>query len=302
MGDYVIGACLFFVATALLFSLIQRLSPRGDLRPPPLPVQGFSPSARARGDRTFFLRWAALAAVFAIGSFNYAWGIVQETRHPRPAVDETALGRFPQQVGKYHLVREWNEYLTTGGPLIFYWADYAMDQPASPDAASKVAGAVLSAADQAGVPNTEGNDASIVSVGISPVLGAHDTLICHAARGDDWLWHGSLHFGTAAATQTFSGSLFNDGAEQYMEATTVCTGTTCGQYTTDRKHFGFIYSRPDTQTLLSQNPNRTIPVLLRTGTKDTAMAADLARLELTANLRNFLAGADLSVFTKPYRD
>jgi hypothetical protein len=43
-------------------------------------------------------------------------------------------------------------------------------------------------------------------------------------------------------------------------------------------------------------------VLLRTGTKDTAMAADLARLELTANLRNFLAGADLSVFTKPYRD
>ncbi len=302
MGDYVIGACLFFVATALLFSLIQRLSPRGDLRPPPLPMQVSSPADRARGDRTFFLRWAALAAVFAIGSFNYAWGIVQETRHPRPAVDETALGRFPQHVGKYHLVREWNEYLTVGGPLIFYWADYAMDQPASPEAASKVAGAVLSAADQAGVPNTEGNDASIVSVGISPVLGAHDTLICHAARGDDWLWHGNLHFGTTGATQTFSGSLFNDGAEQYMEATTVCMGTTCGQYTTERKHFGFVYSRPDTQTLLSQSPTRTIPVLLRTGTKDTAMAADLARLELTANLRNFLAGADLSVFTKPYRD
>jgi hypothetical protein len=41
---------------------------------------------------------------------------------------------------------------------------------------------------------------------------------------------------------------------------------------------------------------------LRTSTSDTAMASDLARMELTANLRNFLAGADLSVFTKPYRE
>jgi exosortase J len=279
MGDYIIGACLFFLATALLFTLIQKLGPTGDLRPP--------------------RRWAALLIVVALGSASYARAFVQELRHPRPTTDATALGRFPQHVGKYHLVREWNDYMGTGGPLIFYWADYAIDVP---DAAAKAAGAVPSStAGQVGVPNLAGNDAAVVSVGIS-TLGAHDTLLCHAARGEDWLWHGNLAFATAGQPISFSGSFFNDGATQYMEATTVCNGPTCGQFSTDRRHFGLIYSRPDTQTLLGGEPRRTIPVLLRTATTDTAMASDLARAELTANLRNFLAGADLNQFTSPYRE
>jgi exosortase J len=300
MGDYVIGACLFFVATALLFMLIQRLSPNGDLRPPRLAqVVSSAGGKRPGGSRSFELRWAALAVVLLLGSASYARERLDAARHPRPATDPKALGQFPQHVGKYHLVREWNEYLTVGGPLIFYWADYAVDVP---DAASKASGEVLSAADQAGVPNMAGNDDAVVSVGISPVLGAHDTLICHSARGEDWLWHGNLAFGTAASQENFSGSFFNDGAEQYMEATTICSGTSCGQYANERRHFGLIYSRPDTQTFLALSPTRPIPVLLRTSTSDTAMASDLARMELTANLRNFLAGADLSVFTKPYRE
>jgi exosortase J len=243
------------------------------------------------------LRAIALVVVLALGGASYAVGFAREWRHPRPATDETALGLFPQHVGRYHLVREWNEYTVTG-PLIFYWADYAVDRP---DMASKAQGQVLSAADQAGVPNLAGNDAEVVSVGISPVLGAHDTLLCHSARGEDWLWHGNLDFKTAGEATSFSGSFFNDGTSQYMEATTVCSGGVCGQYSTDRKHFGFVYSRPDTHALLAADPARPIPVLLRTATHDTAMAADLARAELTANLRNFLAGADLSAFTKPYR-
>ena len=78
-------------------------------------------------------------------------------------------------------------------------------------------------------------------------------------------------------------------------------GATCGQYSTGSQHFGFVYSRPDTHTLLTQSPSRPIPVLLRTETTDTAMAPDLARTQLTGNLRDFLAAADLSVFTQPYR-
>jgi exosortase J len=295
MGDYVIGACLFFVATALLFTLIQKLSPNGDLRPPALAHETVATPQRAIG---FAPRWVALLVVLMLGSATYARAIVREWLHPRPTTDAAALGRFPQRVGKYHLVREWNEYTVTGA-LIFYWADYQVD---AAEIAAHSTGQVLSAADQAGVPNLAGNDASVVSVGISPVLGAHDTLLCHAARGEDWLWHGNLEFRTSGSPTTFSGSFFNDGASQYMEATTLCNGTTCGQYSTDRRHFGFIYSRPDTSSLLGSEPTRTIPVLLRTATTDTAMAPDLARGELTANLRNFLAGADLALFTQPYRD
>jgi exosortase J len=294
MGDYIIGACLFFVATTLLFTLIQKLSPRGDLRPPQLTPQ--APIGVARPAPNFAGRWAALLLVVLLGSASYARALLVAWRHPRPVTDQSALARFPQHVGRYHLVKEWNEYTVTGA-LIFYWADYGLD---APDMASK--GAVPAEADQVGIPKLSGNDAAVVSVGISPVLGAHDSLLCHAARGEDWLWHGNLEFATQGTPTNFSGSFFNDGNSQYMEATTICSGPTCGQYATERRHFGLIYSRPDTSVLLGDDPNRPIPVLLRTATPDTSMAPDLARGELTANLRNFLAGADLAQFTKPYRE
>jgi len=269
MGDYIIGACLFLIATTLLFTVILKLSPTGTLRPPPLPVRG--EVAEGPAPRSFLPRFAAFALLIVLGSVTYARGLVEYHNQPRAITDPKALGLFPQRVGNYTLERAWNEYLVTG-PLIFYWADYA---PA--------------------------NGGAHVAVGISPVLGAHDTLLCHSARGEDWLWHDAISLPTATEPTSFSASFFNDGATQYLEATTVCTGATCGQYSSSRQHFGFVYSRPDTYTLLSQSPSRPIPVLLRTETLDTAMAPDLARIQLTGNLRDFLAAADLSTFTAPYR-
>ena len=282
MGDYVIGACLFFVATAVLFTLIQRLSPDGNLRPPKLPVAAAEIMSTPRN---FWLRWGAMAALVLVGSVSYARGLVQEYRTPRAVTDAAILQRFPKHVGHYTLQREWNERLPTG-TLIFYWADYAPD-------------AGYAALNDIGQPVDDGS--GTVSVGISPVLGAHDTLLCHSARGEDWLWHGDALLPTLAGATSFSGSFFNDGATQYLEATTICTGESCGQYTSGRRHLGFVYSRPDTQTLLSQSPTRPIPILLRTETLNTSMAPDLARAELMANLQRFLAGANLAVFTKPYR-
>jgi exosortase J len=269
MGDYIIGACLFLVATTLLFTIILKLSPTGTLRPPALPVRG--EVAEGPAPRSFMPRFAAFALLIVMGSVTYARGLVEYHNQPRAITDPKALGLFPQRVGSYTLERAWNEYLVTG-QLIFYWADYA---PA--------------------------NGGAHVAVGISPVLGAHDTLLCHSARGEDWLWHDAISLPTATEPTSFSASFFNDGATQYLEATTVCTGATCGQYSSSRQHFGFVYSRPDTYTLLSQSPSRPIPVLLRTETPDTAMAPDLARIQLTGNLRDFLAAADLSTFTQPYR-
>jgi exosortase J len=269
MGDYIIGACLFFVATVLLFSAIRRWGPTGDLRIPAL-AKAPAGMERERTPRSFVWRWAAMALLVAVSSVTYVRAMMID-RPDRAASDPKALGLFPQQVGKYKLQREWNEYLVTG-PLIFYWADYKPE-----------------------------DGGAVVSVGISPVLGAHDTLLCHSARGEDWLWHGGLDFATAEGETGFSGSFFNDGATQYLEATTVCSGGSCGQYSTGQRHFGLVYSRPDTKTLLTQSPTRPIPVLLRTETLDTAMAADQARAQLTANLRDFLAGAKLGEFTQPYR-
>jgi exosortase J len=276
MGDYIIGAVLFFFATILLFSLIQRLNPRRDLVPPALPRTEVPQPLRGPALHSFILRWAAFGLLLLAGSVAYARQLIRH--HERVLAGPVHVPqRFPKRVGNYTLQREWTESLPTG-TLIFYWAAYAPDVPGTPDK-----------------PNP------IVELGVSPVLGAHDTLICHSARGEEWLWHGDIAFPTASGDTTFSSSLFNDGAIQYLEATTVCTGTTCGQFTTGRKRFGIIYSRPDAHSILTQDPARPIPVLLRVETPDFAMAPDLARAQLTANLRDFLASADLSVFTQPYR-
>jgi exosortase J len=264
MGDYIIGACLFFIATLLLFSVIRRFNATHDLRPPKLPAQ---PGLRyATVPPSFYLRWTAALLVFAVGSVTYARAFTHNT-HAAPAPAESL---FPATIGSYKLDRTWNETLVTGA-LIFNWADYR---------------------------SPSGN---VVSVGISPVLGAHDTLLCHSARGEDWLWHGDITLPTATGPTSFSGSFFNDGAIQYLEATTLCTGAVCGQYTSSRRHFGFVYSRPDTHALLTQDPTRPIPVLLRTETLDTALAPDTARNQLTATLHDFLSAADLARFTQPIR-
>jgi len=284
MGDYVIGACLFFFATALLFTLIQKLSPGRELRPPRLPRQG----APEYAPRSFVWRWAAFALLAALGSVSYARALASAREFAPPGSETKDLGEFPQRVGDFKLQRTWNEYLPAGGALIFYWADYVYDGPGR-------SGVTAATGDgQADGP-------AVVSVGVSPVLGAHDTLLCHAARGEDWLWHGPLEMATGSGATDFSGSFFNSGAVQYLEATTLCNGDSCGQVTSARTHFGFVYSRPDTKTLLTASPTRSIPVLLRTETPNTSMAPDAARAELTANLRSFLRHADLALFTRPYR-
>ena len=99
----------------------------------------------------------------------------------------------------------------------------------------------------------------------------------------------------------FSGSFFNDGATQYLEATTICNGGSCGEYSSDRTHFGFVYSKPTAQALLTQDPQRPIPILLRAETIDTTLPAEVARQQMTTALRSFLSSVDLDGLTQPYR-
>ena len=269
MGDYIIGACLFLLATTLLFATIRHWSPTRDLRPPLLLSRGGNPAARI--PRSFLPRFVAVALLFLLGSASYA--AAEWRRHTEPAVDFVAAANFPARVGSWKLDRTWNEHLIAGGALIFNWATYL----------------------------PVGGDGPSVSVGVSPMLGTHDTLLCHAARGEDWLWHNNLELQTQSGAVDFSGSFFNDGATQYLEATTMCTGTNCGQISSDRRHLGLIYSRPDTHDLLGLSPGRPIPVLLRAETTDTALAADLARRQLTTAMAEFLRFTSLPKFTAPYR-
>ena len=287
VADYIIGACLFLFATWLLTYVVRnagRLTrsessvPQQDLssRPERSAVEGHASrqpdafGARSRQHSpSLHSRFAAMAVLILIGSAAFARAYNAGSRPA--ALDPSVLANFPARIGPYTLARSWNEY-ATGGPVIFQWADYA---PA--------------------------DNSSHIAIGISPILGSHDTLICHSARGEDPIWHAELTAPTAAGATSFSSAFFADGATQYLETTTLCNGNTCGEYTDNRRHFGFVYSRPSAAALFSRDPQRPIPVMLRAETIDTALPADVARQQLTENTRAFLANLNLDELTRPYR-
>lgn len=260
-ADYAIGSCLFCIATALLFLTIGRLR---STKPEP-PIQTAPPVTG------FPLRFATVTMFLLLGSATYLYAIVHSRISPPMAIDNTVLGTFPQKLGPYTLSRTWNEY-SPGQPVFFYWADYA---PA--------------------------DDSAHVAIGVSPFMEAHDSLICHSARGEDPLWVNTVTEPTLDVPTSFSASFFNGGSTQYLEATTVCNGTGCGEYNTNSTHFGFVYSHPDTKGLLSLSPQRSIPVLLKVETTDTQLPPEVARQQLLGSIQSFLGNINLPAVLGPYR-
>jgi exosortase J len=266
-ADYVIGAVLFLSATLLLFAVIHRLRdgrgrgvPVGDSEQPEFETRSLQPQ---------FARLAAMGAIVLVGFVGLARARAATTPYAM-AVPDVAVQRFPATLGNYKLVRTWNETLVTG-PIVYVWADY-----------------------------TPANGGTPITIGISPVLGWHDPLICHLARGEQPLWHGQLTVTTVGATPiSFTSSFYNDGAAQYIEASTICSGGNCGEFATERIHFGFVYTHTRARSLLSGDFGRPIPVMLRVETIDMTIPADSARQQLTQDLRDFLASVKLDQLARP---
>jgi exosortase J len=273
MADYVIGACLFLLGTFLLFYVVRRVSESPRHLAPAAPVS--SAPVDVPVERSFYPRFAGMLVVVLFCGYGVARAFIHTHSASYVAqmrTDEKALGQFPARVGRYSLVRSWNENLYTG-PLVFHWAEYAPD-----------------------------GGGTHVSLGVSPVLGSHDTLICHSARGEDPLWRDQVTLPTAGGVPVkFSGSFFNSGSAQYLEATTICSGSTCGEFSSDRTHFGLVYSKPTADALLSQDPQRPIPILLRAETSNTTLPAEVARQQMVGAVGDFLSSVNLSGLTQPYR-
>ena len=273
MGDYIIGASLFLVGTVLLFYVVSRLSESpGQIALPPM---NMAAAADSRGGTSFSVRFGAMLALVLFSCYGVAHAYIRThsgSYGDQIKADQNAPGKFPARVGSYTLSRTWNENVFAG-PLVYHWAEY--------------------------VPDGGGTH---ISLGVSPVLGSHDTLVCHSARGEDPLWRDQITLPTAGNIPVnFSGSFFNDGATQYLEATTICNGGSCGEYSSDRAHFGFVYSKPTSNALFSQDPQRPIPILIKAETIDTTLPAATAREQMVAAVRSFVSSVNLDSLTQPYR-
>jgi exosortase J len=264
-ADYVIGAVLFLVATLLLFTVIHHF---GDRRDPEREAVA-TPGQSGYGAHMRAGRLAALGAIVLLGGIGLARA--RAAFHPSAIPISAAAERFPERIGNYTLARTWDE-TPLAGPVVYVWAQYVRADGGTP-----------------------------IAIGVSPVPDWHDPIMCHYIRGEKPLWRGQLAVATAGSGRSnFSSAFYDDGVTRYMEASTMCSGGTCDEFATERIHLGFVYSRPDSKTLLSDGPERPIRVLVRAESMDLSQPDDATRQRLTEDLRSFLAPVQLGDLTGPY--
>ena len=268
-ADYLIGGALFLFALYLFFTVANRLRRQPeDLIPdsPDAPAPARIPAI------PIFARTAAvfaLAAVFAIDNHH------QARADALRASSRPAAVAFPQQIGGWTLQRTWTENLIDGS-IIYSWAEYR----------APVDGSAQSGA--------------LVSLGISPTLGLHDASVCHLARGDQPVLVEGMETPTPAGPITFSASLYSDGNGQRLEAATICTGGACHQFAQTAGNARLVYSQPRQYSPFLPNKNHPVPVLLTADMTDASVHDPEANTRLMADIRAFLAHADLPALTAPY--
>jgi exosortase J len=269
-ADYVIGAVLFLIATMLLFAVVHHLRDADARKAGNAADVSEGGGVEAGPPRLRYAQLAALGMIVLLGCAGLAQA--NAAVHPSIGAAVRSPGEiFPEHLGNYSLVRTWSES-PFAGTVVYVWGQYA---PAG-----------------GGKP---------VAIGVSPVPDWHDPVLCHSVRGEDPLWQGQLAVATASDDPvSFTSALYADGVTQHIEASTICSGKTCGEFTTERKHLGFIYSRPDARSLVDQTGEKPIRVLVRIETTDMSLPTDVARRQLIEELRLFLGSVKLDDLTRPY--
>jgi exosortase J len=263
IADYIIGGCLFVCALAIFFYAADKLRQQPkDTTPAPHELQ----PVRSIRSVPYLARVAAILVLAAIFGAHKVRGMFSA-----PTQTTQALPPMPQQIGAYKLVRTWTDTLSDG-IVVYTWGEYA-------------------AAD-ASVPH--------VSLGISPELGVHDAEVCHIARGEDPTWHGQIDTQSLSGGVSLTAATYNDGRVQKLEASTVCDGGACRQYSQTGQHVTLVYARPHRTLPIGADTTRAVPVLLKVESTDTTTPVSVVEPQLAAGLAHFLAGADLSQLTAPF--
>jgi exosortase J len=267
--DYLIGGCLFVTAMSLFLAVANRLrqDPR-DVLPEPL-VATPPAHVRARGVMWRSAAVLALAAIFAVDAVH-AYRYRQQQAALRPT-----LVAFPQKIGEFTLARTWTETLI-GGTIVYAWGDYVAPVDGKPGSGAHIA------------------------LGISPLLGLHDTTTCHLTRGESPEWVGQIDVPTAGGEVSLAGSLFNMGDAQKLEAATVCDQGSCRLYSQNTQHLTVVLTRPRRNSPLDSLTARPVPVVLTAQMADTSVPPAVAAARLAEDVKRFLSGANLAAMTQPY--
>ena len=261
-ADYVIGGFLFVCALSLFFAVADRLRQRpGDLRAEPRTAT--RPAAQPAAP--------LLAKAGAVVLLALVFGLDEVHGERESSMRTPLLPPMPETLGGWRLLRTYQDTLATGA-VVYQWGDYA--RPGGPET---------------------------VSVGVSPELDVHDVEVCHLARGEEPVWHGSLLAQGPGQSAAFTAALYNNGTAQTLEASTVCDADGCHQYTDSAGSMTFVYAHPRRLLPIAKDVHPPVPMLLKVTTKEVGERPEIAEARLGSDLRGFLAGADLRALGARFR-
>jgi exosortase J len=271
-ADYIIGACLFVCALSIFFTVANKLRRDPDTQSPAEPTQiAYSHDSA----RLYLARVAAVLLLSAVFGYDALHTHIAEAKAlGRPA----AIVPMPQRLGDYVLLRSWNDEVL-GGTIVYTWGEYAL-------------------ASDVGTPVSA--QSPHIALGISPVFGLHDAEVCHMARDEEPVWHGQIAATTAGGTADLSAAIYNDGTTQKLEASSVCFGGACQQFSETSQHVTLVYSHPRHGLPMQDEAERPVPVLLKAETLDPTAPIAVVEPQLQEAITHFLRGVNLVSLTAPY--
>jgi exosortase J len=256
-ADYVIGSCLFLVAT-FLFLLLARSN-----------RQNQSPAENMLDSRmslprigNIYIKCAAFAIVLLVVISLPSSGIKfsrRTTLNP-----EYLASRMPLRVGDFVLVRTW--YEQQGGTIVV----------------------------EDGAYSTPGSDEIILGVWVAPFPHFHDANACWLARGlkpemlttQSFVTHGN---GSIA----FITGYYSDGITDSMVATTVCTPESCTKFPhiASKGLIGLLFLKPEVGELPG-SLEHPVSTMIRIDKLHSDAARSVTHDVLSTDAQKFLAGLD----------
>ncbi|MGB7264555.1 MAG: exosortase J [Terracidiphilus sp.] len=265
-ADYVIGSCLFLVAT-LLFMALARYTP-----------QNFSPGERASDPATLampnritFFKCVAFAATL-LSAFSLPSSALSYSRKTLRSPESLAV-RMPRQVGAFTLTRTW--YEQQNGNIVV----------------------------ESGAYSAPGSGEIILGVWVAPLIYFHDAQQCWLARGLQPETLTSRLFVTAGGKSIpFSTGFYNDGVTDSIVVTAACTPSSCTQFqpVTSNSRFGFLFLKPQSDELSGAGAH-PVSIMLRIDQLHSDAQKAAAYGQLSDEAQKFLAGLDITGLSRAFQ-
>ncbi len=263
--DYLIGCCLFLIAT-LLFLWLARSKQQSPAAA--IPFEPLDPASRIS---TLSLRCAALAAAL-LGALSMPSSALRYIHKPAPT-PESLAARMPKQVGGFALARAW--YEQQGGTIVMENGTYL----------------------------TPGSDEVILGVWIAPRLYVHDTEQCWLARGLKPVSLMKSEFVTSnRQLEPFNTGYYDDGVTDSIVISSICTPSSCTpfQQIEPGKTFGFKFLMPQKSELIPFGA-RPVSIMLRIDRLHSNVPKTVTYSRLSDEAQSFLAGLDMKGLSRAFQ-